>query len=1398
MGRLHCLRCGAWRECPALPPVATVRCDGCGEVLFDADPPAAPGAPPAQDSGLSPLPGVPLFADRVPRESRAIGTQTVAEDVRSPTAVPGVATAPAPASPSSPVTVAVAVAPAQAEASPASAIAPSPRIGAPPGLLAPPASPAPLGNFGRYEILEEVGRGGMGVVYRARQSEINRIVALKVLLSGKIAGDEEVRRFQREAAAAASLSHPGIVAVHDVGIEAERHFFTMDFIEGKSLARLVRESGPLAPPEALRIVRQVAEAVQHAHTRGIIHRDLKPDNIILRPDGRPVVTDFGLAKPVSDTSRLTATGILVGTLVYMSPEQASGDPDQVGPLSDVYSLGAVLYELLTGRPPFEGSQMVDLVAKVLLNDPVSPKSLRPGLSSDIQTICLKALAKEPTRRYPSAQAFADDIGRYLGGESIVARPTGALERAARKLRRYRAIVGTVAAAALLLVGVVAFLRTRPGTIAIRLRVEDRAQLGLLKEGTAPEGCVVEFDGDGALHPVDAARTALPPGRHTFRFAAPDYHEVTRTVDLSPSAAVEVPVDLLLRKGTVAVRVSHEGRSSASPDVVVRGPRGFVHALARGEKTLLLPAGEYAVEAREVGYFPVSGVRLRVVSDAQATLALSLASLHQWKYAHLLAGAFHHPAVADLDGDGKLETIVGGSLGNVHFLSATGTQLGPPAQLAGSIGGPPAIADLDGDGVPDLVVGTRTKRPDGGLVYAVSGKEGHAELWRRRGTDRVSATPAVGDVDGDGRPEVLYQGDPPNGKIVCVDAKDGSTRWEYPPRGGGALPAGAGAVLANLGAEVGLVVLAADECGGCTALAARDGRLLWRREGGGHGHMGGVRVVDVDGASPPEVVVAGALGPGDGRAALLCFSTRDGASRWERPTGEPVVGLPVVADWDGDGLPDFAVVTTGGKVLWVRGRDGVVLGEAQVKGPIGAGPGVGDLEGDGVPEVLVESQEGTLTALALGASERWTFKGAGNGLATPVVADVDGDGTPDVVAAFAGGVHCLRGSRRLLWSRPVPSKVHCIDVADADGDGVADVWAFAEQDRLYCFSGRDGEPLWDHTATLSRPIFALLSAGPGPAALSPVAVFGYGALHAVSGAPGLAPEARTIWERGMPEGANDQYPAIADLDGDGIADVVTGDCGGGVYAVSGKDRRLLWTATRLGLGGIESRPALADLDGDRVPDAVLATNQGKLFALSGRDGHLLWPAFELGSGCTATPAIADWDRDGTPDVMVTSGNRRTHFLSGRDGRPIRPFHEGRDDLYTIIGKRHGTPAIADVDGDGVADAVLTPGGGKVYFLNGATGEAREVSLKGAVQCGAAVAALIPGRKERQAVVGCTDGRVYCLSSDGRVLWWFGTGDWVDVPPLLRDLDGDGAPEVVAVSRDLRVYCLSGRASAAPAK
>jgi WD40 repeat protein len=348
-------------------------------------------------------------------------------------------------------------------------------------ITLPPLSPLPpeiSQSIPGYELLIELGRGGMGVVYKARQLELDRMVALKMVLAGVHLSKRDLERFRSEAAAVAGLQHTNIVQVYEVGEHEGRPYFSLEFVEGGSLAHKLKGE-PLPTREAVELIEILARAIHFAHERGIVHRDLKPANILLTKEGQPKISDFGLAKHVRGSGAHTQTGTVMGTPSYMAPEQALGHSRDVGPAADVYALGAILYEMLSGRPPFRSETPLDTMMQVASEEAVPLGRLQPRLPQDLVTICMKCLQKEPYKRYASAEDLADDLVRFRLGEPILARPIGAMERAYKWARRRPAMAGLIVLT--LLAIIMSFVTV---TLKWRHEAESRARLEAAQQETA--------------------------------------------------------------------------------------------------------------------------------------------------------------------------------------------------------------------------------------------------------------------------------------------------------------------------------------------------------------------------------------------------------------------------------------------------------------------------------------------------------------------------------------------------------------------------------------------------------------------------------------------------------------------------------------------------------------------------------------------------------------------------------------------------------------------------------------------------------------------------------------------------------------------------------------------------
>jgi eukaryotic-like serine/threonine-protein kinase len=443
-----------------------------------------------------------------------------------------------------------------------------------------PLSALPRRAFGGYELLAELGRGGMAVVYQARQRSPNRLVALKTILAGAHASPAEVARLRAEADAVARLQHPNIVQVYEVGEHEGLVYLALEYVAGGSLAQRLR-GVPLVPAEAARLLEVIARAVDFAHRHGVVHRDLKPANVLLVSDDcsdhspltSPKVSDFGLAKQLGgDAAAMTQSGAVVGTPAYMAPEQATGRSKDVGPAADVWALGVILYEVLTGRPPFQGPTPLDTIRQVTADEPVPPRRLQPHLPRDLETVCLKCLHKEPRKRYAGAGELADDLGRWQRGEPVRARPVGLLGRTWRWCRRNAAVAGLLGAV---------------GTLLLALAVG--MSLAALRLGE-----LLQQSQDNLARATDAERDARDKLWHSYLDQAHALRLSQRRGQRFASLqAVRKALQLPLPAGRSLGELRNEAASAlALPDVeVVREWEG----LSRGDESLTFdgPLENYA-------------------------------------------------------------------------------------------------------------------------------------------------------------------------------------------------------------------------------------------------------------------------------------------------------------------------------------------------------------------------------------------------------------------------------------------------------------------------------------------------------------------------------------------------------------------------------------------------------------------------------------------------------------------------------------------------------------------------------------------------------------------------------------------------------------------------------------
>ncbi len=1214
-------------------------------------------------------------------------------------------------------------------------------------------TPAQLGDF---RIVREVGRGGMGVVYEAEQLSLKRKVALKVLRFGAVADAEVMQRFQREAETVARLHHTNIVPVFAVGEEHGVHYYAMQFIAGQSLAGVIEEHGrqglPVDLAEIARWGLQAAEALAHAHQRGVIHRDIKPSNLLLDPEGVVWLTDFGLARRVDEVV-LTATGVLMGTPRYMSPEQAGGFKKPVDHRTDIYSLGATLYELATGKPVFEADTPHAVITQILNAEPVRPRRLQGNLPRDLETIILKCLAKDAAGRYASAQHLADDLRAFLDGRPIKARQSRWHERAwrwAKKRRRNLALTAVTA--------VVAALLALGGLSAWRSYQEH--QLGRL---------LLTTDG-----PYLRA-------------------EVLNERDEAVVPAFTVPAQewVLLAPGSYRVRLSCPGLLSETLQVTIE--RGGKHQFKVG------------LEAQQMWEPIVQRYRqdnALAVNLGQRTDLVRV--FDNWSVLSRVDGRTGKPVWQK-----KLDQVPVKGLPYKEWVQRTSIL---SETWPGELPLVQAAPDLDGDGVGDLVWFSAKKA----ALWALSGKDGKELWWYHAGPGQVMEAPAVIDVDGDGTPDLIatmFVGK--QRCIEAISGRTGKPLWHFPLEDAWFPEAETVPFAARVEqvqgraviiCQAGTHLVSLDPSTGKPAQATRDlGFTLLRTPQLIDGPQPLVLLLRELGPQTLELSArAWATGEEVWKKILRAQWTagRKGASAWD--TGGmlgPLPAWPLVADLDGDGRP----------VVIVANKPARNTPEPEKK-PDTINLDLGERSSDWAALEALDAATGALRwrRRLRGSTPKGMFQ-----LEQFVVGpDIDGDGRRDLFVASFGQPHredpgegnythhylyvtalSGRDGRTLWWWREHLRR------GEADGIEPLRWWQ----------TGPDGRPELlvtynsERTAGLPKSPSATyaLVAGTGRLAhiLPEVAFLGMADLNG-DGNPDLyfihqsqqkkpSGEPRSIRLVAL-KGTSAEawcrlgnWTPVRDLDGDGIPDLIREDKEAKTtVAISGRDGHILW---RSPVRGDLTAPPLpvGDLDGDGVPDLLTKSPLGRL-ALSGKTGRVLWlpqplkpdhPSYQdkdlktedsVGIG-HSTPALAEatclpLTRDGKPVVVyvytLAFGSTRLSELSQRQGQLWIAAVEGATGRViwkqplSEKGNQYGYNlkilTATDLDGDGQPDLLVLVG------LRDQPWELR--ALRG---------------------------------DDGRELWrhpltappLFISGGYgrASLPVLMGDLLGTGTPQIVVVDR-----------------
>lgn len=1088
-------------------------------------------------------------------------------------------------------------------------------------------TPTRVRYFGEYELLREIARGGMGVVYEARQKTLDRTVAVKMILAGRLAGDDDVRRFRTEAQAAARLQHPGIVSIHEVGVHQGQHYFSMDFVQGHSLAEQMA-NGPLEMDAAARIVRLVAEAMEHAHQQGVLHRDLKPSNILIGQDGQPRVTDFGLAKQIGGDSSLTGTGDRLGTPSYMSPEQASGHSGTVSQASDVYSLGAVLYELLTGRPPFRGHTILDTLSQVMHERPVRPRTIAPSILEDLQMICLKCLEKVPSDRYESAGDLSADLQRFLNDEPVTARPISRLALIGRKLRRHRIALTVVATILGAVWTAVAWWqdveqRRHAAERALFTQVTfDTDGLPLKTEifGSNSEQVVPEFT-TPSLDPI-----SLREGDYRIRFQAQNRPPQETRLLVHRDRPVGLDIEL------EDERVLESGDLEGLPVVVT----------LKDHADVLVVAAE-TVERRD-------GATGQVLWKTNLRRAAWESAEGQWsgqrnrKFHELPelvrpAPDIDHDGVGDLVWIGRLcVTAQSGANGQVLWCHTTEAVTPVREGLVGDIESPPVIVDMNGDGTVDLILSCLRRRKSGQTRYngvpvfveperwieAVSGVDG-VHLWRspveRSHWSDEQAQPVTLQLQASQETVVLTT----DRSRLELDAATGDLLGSEPfvPQPSAATGKSSPAQPASFDPDYW-----GDRAEFVAARLQTEGAVLADLTGNGR-----LDLVWFDQRESRMQPAFGTLHTLAGRSPL----------EWRR-LGE----WQPASDYDGDGICDVRPVSW----LWsstnpmrrtASGRDGTIrsIPTELVPTMLELHLPHGDLDGDGIAD-LIQLDQNTVRGLPVFACSGRTGDAIWTG---PLTLPCQSATAVSRIAVSATAV-------------------------DLQNDGNPEVVLMAPREQGTCAivicDGQSGQPVWEttinHTGDFSRGIWMELPAGDVSNGPAPLVIGHYerGELEYLAfGSDGkrlwrVSSVVASLWEQPA------QRPRLArgDLDGDGMTEIVLIDhMKRQILAYEAGQDKPKWSAeipksarqtgttyaTRQGSFRVRevSPPVLIDLHGDGQ-HSVCFQSSGQINVLdhSGRLSREIelpqhrfvcgYGAFRLASRLLAV----DLDADGREELLVT--------------------------------------------------------------------------------------------------------------------------------------------------------------------
>lgn len=1196
-------------------------------------------------------------------------------------------------------------------------------------------------QIGKYRIMREIGRGGMGVVYEARDDELGRTVALKTLLAGIDIDPVELERFQREGRISASMNHPGIVTVYEVGTYKDIYYFTMDYIDGLSLWEYVQKNRPSLKRIAL-LLRDVVEALAYAHSKNIIHRDIKPANILLDGAGHPHLTDFGLARDTKESASITVSGIAFGTPSYMPPEQAMGKYRNVDRRSDIYSLGAVLYHLLTGRPPFHGASIAETLAAVVEQEPVFPRKLVKGLPKDIETICLKCLEKVPRRRYPNARSLAADLDRFAKGKAIQARPTSIFYRVYKHVNRNKAI-SALSAFSVIAVSILTYIFfLAPGS----LTVVTRAKIGGKYKVVQAKFKIDDREIAGAL-----AKYAVAGGTHSVTVTADEYETQEFPIKISPGKEIKVEKELRHKKGRVTIESSVTGVQVSFSHRDTQENIDAVAPFYRYE----LDTGAYDVVFHKTNYFSQQR-RLTVAEKSLSSLNVKLEPMLLWTKSISKEADISGIYLADLDCDGELELICSKFSGTVSSLSLQRYEKNwEIEQKFPKRAFPLSFNDMNRDGIPDIIVAHTECFVilDGKTheeIYTVPSWWGHAY--------------AIADANGDGYDDcILFTN---HFGIQCHDPRSKKVLWIIPGR----LVEHCKPVLCKP------YHLLHAQGGEMYAIDIRTGQIAWRRRYAPEGAPVNIRLGRFPHTGKPALVWYVR------EHGLFCMDLETRGMCWKTSFPAAADQDTAIFDVNADGREEvlisldklYCLDLQSGKISWEYDFESETLSSSLW---------TGDLEGDGSIEVVVAKPTDAVYILNGGNGTLAGKFCLDTEIASPVAFDTDGDGMREILFAAARHVHCIRHcadkktrvfDERLLLSPVAPA------AADVNGDNYKDFIIGDSLGRVHCIDGADYQVIWNYQSDgqMCRCETADID-GDGDQEII--------ALSAKTTVTALDGKGERLWENRL-AGCQRHHgkPSICDMDGDGLPEILIYN-DNSLFCLRAGEGEIVWSRQFDPAERIVTRPLISDVDLDGRLDLVMASAlQGVVYCVGGQDGQPKWTATVPRRSEAVSLAAQDIDKDGYPEIFIGQVPGYVSCLGGKNG-------EARWHVRLRAGNFRCLPAIADFDGDKQLEVIVSSEDEDLQCLDAMTGRLEWCRYKKKSWSSSAYVHLlaldIDGDRLPDIVTPSSLKSFYMESGqDGRWLGHIDKFGMVNSELLVDDLDNNGEKDIAFIDTDARLVCV----------